>query len=137
MPAAFPKRVPSDLWYNRSLAASSACLPCLPAGRRQAGRPVVAAELHAKRFYVSGYVQGVGYRFFALRAANRLGVSGYVRNLRDGRVEVYAIGAPEHLAELRAELRRGPFGVDIDEVTEDAAEVIPGYSRGFAIERSE
>ena len=79
----------------------------------------------------------MGYRFFALRAANRLGVSGYVRNLRDGRVEVYAIGAPEHLAELRAELRRGPFGVDIDEVTEDAAEVIPGYSRGFAIERSE
>jgi acylphosphatase len=79
----------------------------------------------------------VGYRFFALRAANRLDVSGYVRNLQDGRVEVYAIGTPEHLAALRAELRRGPFGVDIEEVTEDPAELIPAYSRGFSIERTE
>jgi acylphosphatase len=123
------------LFHLPAACLSPACRQAGQAG--QAGRPAVSAELHAKRFYVSGYVQGVGYRYFALRAANRLGVSGYVRNLRDGRVEVYAIGAPARLAELRAELRRGPYGVDIDEVTEDAAEVIPGYSRGFAIERTE
>jgi acylphosphatase len=49
----------------------------------------MADQLSAKRFYVSGYVQGVGYRFFARRAAGKLGVRGFVKNLRDGRVEVY------------------------------------------------
>ena len=38
-----------------------------------------------RRYYVSGVVQGVGFRYFALRAAQRLGLAGYVRNLRDGR----------------------------------------------------
>jgi acylphosphatase len=104
---------------------------------RQAGRPVVPAELLAKRFCVSGYVQGVGYRFFALRAANRLGVSGYVRNVRGGRVEVYAIGGPEDLTTLQTELRKGPLGASVDQVTEEPAEVVAHYSRGFTIEQTE
>jgi hypothetical protein len=49
-------------------------------------------ETQAKRFFVSGMVQGVGFRFFAERTAASLGVGGYVKNLFDGRVEVYAIG---------------------------------------------
>ncbi len=61
-------------------------------------------EPNAKRYYVSGMVQGVGYRYFAERAAMHLKVMGYVRNLRDGRVEVYAIAPAETLAALR----RGP-----------------------------
>jgi acylphosphatase len=97
----------------------------------------VPAELQAKRFYISGYVQGVGYRFFALRAANRLAVSGYVRNLRDGRVEVYAIGAPADLAALLAELRKGPLGASVDQVTEEPAEAIGRFSKGFTIEPTE
>ncbi len=95
------------------------------------------AELLAKRFCVSGYVQGVGFRFFAVRAANRLGVSGFVRNIRGGQVEVYAIGAPEDLAALRAELRKGPLGASVDQVTEEPAELIARFSRGFAIEPTE
>ena len=54
----------------------------------------------AKRFYVSGLVQGVGYRYFAEHAAKRFKLAGYTRNLRDGRVEVYAIGPVESLAAL-------------------------------------
>jgi len=97
----------------------------------------VPAELLAKRFYVTGYVQGVGYRYFAVRAANRLNVSGYVRNVRGGRVEVYAIGTAEQLALLRAELREGPTGASVDQVIEEAAEEIARYSRGFTIEQTE
>ena len=49
----------------------------------------------ARRYFISGIVQGVGFRYFAQDEAERLHLSGYVRNLRDGRVEVYAIGSPE------------------------------------------
>lgn len=79
-------------------------------------------------------MQGVGYRFFAQQVAARLGVTGYVQNLRDGRVEVYAIGSPEQLTRLRAELARGPFAAAVDEVGELAAEVEPRYQRDFVIE---
>ena len=96
----------------------------------------MSAELLAKRFFVSGFVQGVGYRYFAVRAANQLGVSGYVRNLRDGRVEVYAVGRPDQLSAFKAELGKGPFVASVEQVSEDSAEVIAAYSHGFSIERS-
>ena len=51
----------------------------------------------AKRFYVSGAVQGVGFRFFVEDVAAKLGIAGYVKNLFDGRVEVYAIGSADQL----------------------------------------
>ena len=46
----------------------------------------------ARRWFIRGRVQGVGYRNFAQRAAVELGLTGYARNLDDGRVEVYAVG---------------------------------------------
>ena len=46
--------------------------------------------MHATRFLVQGLVQGVGFRYFVYRSADRLGLSGFVRNLPDGRVEVVA-----------------------------------------------
>jgi acylphosphatase len=88
----------------------------------------------AKRYYVSGMVQGVGYRFFAERAAGRLGVAGYAKNLCDGRVEVYAVGSAASLAALRAELQRGPGAASVDGVTEEEAAVEPRFARGFSIE---
>jgi acylphosphatase len=97
----------------------------------------VADSLEAKRFYVSGSVQGVGYRFFAQLVAARIGVNGYVKNLFDGRVEVYAIGTNEQLRALRSELRRGPRGASVEEVAEDAAEILPEFANGFSIEYEE
>ena len=88
----------------------------------------------AKRFYVSGFVQGVGYRFFAQRVAGRLGIYGYVKNLRDGRVEVYAIAPEDKLRELRQELRQGPRGAMVEEVAEDDATLMTQYAGGFSIE---
>ena len=57
----------------------------------------------AKRFFIRGRVQGVGFRYFAEHTAQSLGVSGYVRNLADGRVEVYAIGTSDQLAEFKTD----------------------------------
>jgi len=91
-------------------------------------------ETEAKRFYVSGRVQGVGYRFFAERMAGGLGVGGYVRNLYDGRVEVYAIGSTEQLDALRSALQRGPRMADVEQVDEEDADFLRKYSNGFFIE---
>ena len=93
----------------------------------------MTTSLVAKRFYVSGSVQGVGYRFFAQRAANALGVRGYVKNLRDGRVEVFAIGTVEQHKELRRLLERGPLGSDVTEVLEEPAPVETQYDGSFVI----
>lgn len=62
----------------------------------------------ARRFHVRGRVQGVGYRYFAQREATALGISGYAKNLADGRVEVYAVGDAARLDDLLARLHQGP-----------------------------
>lgn len=88
----------------------------------------------AKRYYVSGTVQGVGYRYFAERTAAQLGITGYVRNLGDGRVEVYAIGPADSLASLRQRLERGPIGASVEKVTEEDTPIDPQFEHGFSIE---
>ena len=60
---------------------------------------------------VSGMVQGVGFRYYALREAERAGVSGWVRNRRDGTVEIEAQGEEEALEAFLAAVRPGPFSV--------------------------
>ena len=60
---------------------------------------------------VSGVVQGVGFRFFVRRLAHQYGLSGYVRNLPNGKVEIEAEGARGLLQDFLKEVRRGPvFG---------------------------
>jgi acylphosphatase len=94
-------------------------------------------EKQAKRFYVSGMVQGVGFRFFAERTAASLGIGGYVRNLLDGRVEVYAIGSAQQMDALKNALLRGPRMAAVDRVDEDNAEILRDYANVFSIERDE
>ena len=94
-------------------------------------------ETQAKRFFVSGRVQGVGFRFFAERTASSLGVGGFVRNLFDGRVEVYAIGSAEQMDALKGALRRGPRMAGVDRVDELDAEILKEYANVFSIERDE
>jgi len=78
-------------------------------------------------------VQGVGFRFFTQEAAESLGVSGFVKNLRDGRVEVFAMGTSEQHAELRAMLERGPHLSHVSEVREEPASLEREYEGGFFI----
>ena len=91
-------------------------------------------QKNAARFYVSGLVQGVGYRYFARRAAQQLGIAGYVKNLSDGRVEVYAIGAEAQLRALRDDLLRGPGHAVIEKVAEAESELLQEYASDFSIE---
>jgi acylphosphatase len=62
----------------------------------------------ARKIFISGEVQGVGYRFFAQRAAARHQVVGYVKNLDDGRVEALAEGPAQQVEEFKHELATGP-----------------------------
>ncbi|HEV7904710.1 MAG TPA: acylphosphatase [Pyrinomonadaceae bacterium] len=88
----------------------------------------------ARRYFVSGAVQGVGYRFFAQRVAARHQVVGYVRNLRDGRVEVLAEGAPESVEALKHDLAAGPEFGHVEQVEELSLEPTGLYA-SFRIER--
>jgi acylphosphatase len=65
---------------------------------------------------VTGFVQGVGFRWFVRERARRLGLSGWVRNLPDGAVEIAAAGDDRQLEALRGELMRGPSGAAVDEI---------------------
>jgi acylphosphatase len=68
------------------------------------------------RFLVAGVVQGVGFRWYAARHARELGLSGYARNLDDGRVEVVSAGDAQAMARLEALLRAGPAHARVDTV---------------------
>lgn len=77
-------------------------------------------------------MQGVGFRFFVEDLADQLGLTGYARNLVDGRVEVYAVGRPEHLSELSGRLWQGPPWAIVRGVEEQEAPVLKYM--GFRIE---
>lgn len=65
---------------------------------------------------VHGRVQGVNFRYYTLRRARELGLTGYVRNLWDGTVEVVADGQPRQLEELLAFLHVGPSSALVTQV---------------------
>jgi acylphosphatase len=90
-------------------------------------------ESLAKRFFISGRVQGVGYRFFVQREAARLGIYGHAENLDNGRVEVYAIGSADALASLLTALRKGPTFSKVSSVDEADAQIDPRYATQFTI----
>jgi acylphosphatase len=86
----------------------------------------------ARRFLVSGRVQGVGFRYFALDAARREGLHGYVRNNDDGTVEAVAEGEAESVERFERALRRGPSRSRVERVTVDEMEPAMA-STGFEI----
>lgn len=77
----------------------------------------------ARRWIVRGHVQGVGYRYFAQKEARALGLTGWVRNLDEGHVEVYAVGPAAALSDLAARLHMGPRHADVRGVEEQEAAV--------------
>ena len=88
----------------------------------------------ARKYFIGGEVQGVGYRFFAQRVAARHQVVGYVRNLADGRVEVVAEGALESIEEFKHDLAAGPESGHVGQVEELNLEPTNLYV-SFRIER--
>jgi acylphosphatase len=108
-------------------------------GRRRIGSSLlqfsgfVSEPKQAKRYFVSGRVQGVGFRYFTQDAAEELRISGYVRNRRDGRVEVFAIGTLQQHAQLRLALERGPRFASVSEVQEEDSAPDSKHTGGFLI----
>jgi len=84
-----------------------------------------------RRYIVRGHVQGVGYREFARRCGQEIGVTGIVHNLDDGNVEVIAAGTPEQLDALAGYLHRGPHFGEVHGVT--VTEHGPIKARGFSV----
>jgi acylphosphatase len=87
----------------------------------------------ARRFYIGGRVQGVGFRMFARDAGLREGVGGWVRNLADGRVEVFVEGEAEAVTRVERSLRTGPRGARIDKVSAIDEEPFSSRLGGFEI----
>ena len=87
----------------------------------------------ARRYRLTGRVQGVGFRYFTYRSAQRLGVTGWVRNREDGDVEVHAEAKATTLKEFEAQLRTGPFFARV--LGLEWNNVSPGPFLNFSIER--
>ena len=88
----------------------------------------------ARKFLLSGLVQGVGFRFFTQRVAARYQVRGYVRNLDDGRVEAWAQGPEKSVEAFKHDITAGPQYSRVEEVEEIVLEPSSEYS-SFRIER--
>jgi acylphosphatase len=89
-------------------------------------------EIEARRFVVSGRVQGVGFRWFVVDAAERLGLSGFARNLPDGDVEVVAQGTTAAIDSLQDDLRIGPRAARVHAVESSPVRPDPGL-KGFHV----
>ena len=88
----------------------------------------------ARRFVISGRVQGVGFRWFTKDVASREGVTGYVRNLPDGRVEALVEGDTDAVTRVERLLRQGPPGARVQTVNVMTEEPGGAY-HDFSIQR--
>ena len=86
----------------------------------------------ARRLVIGGRVQGVGFRWFAHDAARREGVTGWVQNLPDGRVEALIEGEAESVTRVERALRQGPAGARVDGVYVDVEDASGAY-KDFSI----
>jgi len=81
--------------------------------------------MHSIKGYVSGHVQGVGFRYFVRSLARQHDLSGYAHNLRDGRVEFLLQGAPTAVEQVVAQIRIGPRYSRVDAVSLEAVRDLP------------
>lgn len=84
----------------------------------------------AKHVYIEGRVQGVGYRASFAALANGLGISGWVRNRKDGAVEALVDGADEALERLLNWARQGPPASQVDKITVTDTNQMEGVRTG-------
>lgn len=84
---------------------------------------------------VSGRVQGVGFRWFVVDKARELGLSGWVRNSRNGKVELAASGSAAALAQLESAVRAGPAGAHVENINRLAPIAADSLESPFTIVR--
>jgi len=93
---------------------------------------VAKGNLH---LVVTGRVQGVGFRWFVVDAARRLDLTGWVKNLEDGSVEIHAAGPPEAVEELKALVSKGPPGARVTQVVPIETSTHAELERPFGVSR--
>lgn len=84
---------------------------------------MLESSVRAARWRISGTVQGVSYRYFTQEAAHELQLTGWVRNLPDGAVEVQVAGDSQVLERFRERLLRGPRFANVEGITEEPLDV--------------
>lgn len=77
--------------------------------------------------FISGFVQGVGFRVFTVKKAKKLGVTGWVRNLKDGRVEAVLQGEQEKLETLLEHIKKGSYFSDVKNVLVKEEKVVEKF----------
>jgi acylphosphatase len=92
--------------------------------------------MKVRHYLVTGHVQGVSFRAFAEHNANSLGIVGWVRNLTDGRVEIFAAGSDEAMTKFEKLINRGPQLARVDRVEKQAVVAKPELL-GFEIRRTQ
>jgi acylphosphatase len=97
----------------------------------------VSEGIVARRYVVTGRVQGVGYRNVVEHTAGKIRVDGFVRNRRDGSVEVFAMGTSDEVLKLRKALERGPMMAQVSHVAEEPSDVEARYVGNFTVEFTE
>ena len=113
----------------------AAANPSEPALGSADGRGLSWLAMRTVRLRITGRVQGVGYRAWAVRAAAALGLRGWIRNRVDGTVELLATGAEDAVAAMIDATRHGPAGARVGEV--DVVEEQDDSSVGFATRPTE
>ena len=83
------------------------------------------------RLFITGRVQGIGFRYWCVREAQRLGIDGWVRNRKDGSVEAVAHGTAEAVGALIEACRRGPSAAAVEEVHVSDADMMEAGPHGF------
>ena len=91
----------------------------------------MTADTKSVRLFITGRVQGVGYRYWCVRQAERLGLDGWVRNRLDGSVEAVAHGPAEAVDRFTQACRQGPGGAAVDGVYVSDADPGEAGMRGF------
>lgn len=79
--------------------------------------------MRAVEIYVSGVVQGVGFRYYTTKVAKELGIKGFVKNLPDGRVYIYAVGEESSLEKFISNIHQGPPLAVVKDVEVRSAEI--------------
>ena len=93
-----------------------------------------SANLVRKHIVVNGLVQGVGFRYFTVTQARRLGVRGWVRNCRDGSVELEAQGSSDRTVQALVEqLAIGPRWSEVSHVAVHDMPIIDETARAFGV----
>lgn len=92
-----------------------------------------SANLVRKHIVVTGLVQGVGFRYFTVTQARRLGVQGWVRNCRDGSVELEAQGSSDAVQALVEQLAIGPRWSEVSHVAAHDMPIIDETARAFGV----